>query len=65
MRAYRLSRQVDDGNRVTIDMDFDSVEDASDFRGALEQIWQTPQSKQQLVSHETPLLYDVVEQRQL
>jgi hypothetical protein len=65
MRAYRLSRQVDDGSRVTIDMDFDSVEDATEFRSALEQIWQTPQSKQQLVSHETPRLYDVVEQRQL
>jgi hypothetical protein len=65
MRAYRVSRQVDDPNQVTIDLDFDSLEDAVAFRGALEQIWQTPQSKEQLVAHGTPELYDVVEQRRL
>jgi len=65
MRAYRMSRQVDDPNQVIIDLDFDSLEDATAFRGALEQIWQTPQSKEQLIAHSTPQLYDVVEQRQL
>jgi len=65
MRAYRLSRLVDDPNKVTIDLDFDSIEDATAFRGALEQIWQTPQSQEQLIAHSTPELYDVVEQRQL
>jgi len=65
MRAYRLSRLVDDPNTVTIDLDFDSIEDATAFRGALEQIWQTPQSQEQLIAHSTPELYDVVEQRQL
>lgn len=65
MRAYRVSRLVAEPNRVTVDMDFDSVEDASSFRGALEKIWQTPQSKEQLVSHEVPELLDVVEQRTL
>ena len=65
MRAYRMSRQVDDPNKVTIDLDFDSLEEATAFRGALEQIWQTPQSRQQLVAHSTPTLYDVVEQRQI
>jgi ribose 5-phosphate isomerase len=62
MRGYRMSRLVDDPSKVVIDLDFDSVEDATEFRGALEQIWQTPQSKQHLVSHATPLLYHVVEQ---
>ena len=65
MRGYRMSRQVDDPNKVAIDLDFDSVEDATEFRGALEQIWQTPQSKQQMISHGTPTLYDVVEQRRV
>jgi ribosomal protein L35AE/L33A len=65
MRAYRVSRRVDDPNTVTVDLEFDSLEDATAFRGALEQIWKTPQSKEQLVSHGTPALYDVVEQRQL
>ena len=65
MRAYRMSRQVDDPNNVVVDLDFDLLDEAADFRVALEQIWQTPQSKEQLVSHETPRLYDVVEQRRL
>ena len=65
VRSYRMSRQADDPSKVAVDLDFDSIEDASEFRGALEQIWQTPQSKAQLISHESPRLYDVVEQRQL
>jgi quinol monooxygenase YgiN len=65
MRAYRMARQADEPNKVVVDMDFDSIEAATDFRAALEQIWQTPQSRQELVSHEAPRLYDVVEQRQL
>jgi hypothetical protein len=64
-RGYRVSRQVDDPNKVTVDLDFDSHEDAVAFRGALEQIWQTPQSKEQLVSHEPLRLYAVVELREL
>ena len=65
VRAYRVSRRVDDANRVTIDLEFDSFEAASDFGASLEQIWRTPQSNEQLVAHEAPELYDVVEQRQL
>ena len=65
MRSYRMARQVDDPNKVVVDLDFDSIEEATDFRGALEQIWRTPQSQQQLVAHSTPVLYDVVEQRAL
>jgi hypothetical protein len=61
MRSYRLSRYVGEPNKVTIDMDFDSVADATAFRGALEQIWTTPQSKEQLISHGTPELLDLVE----
>jgi hypothetical protein len=65
VRAYRMSRQADDPSKVVVDMDFDSLEEATAFRGALEQIWQTPQSKDQLVSHDAPVLYEVVEQRQV
>jgi ribosomal protein L35AE/L33A len=63
MRSYRMSRRVDDPSQVVVDLEFDSVEDATAFRGALEQIWRTPQSQQQLVSHEAPVVYDVVEER--
>jgi len=65
VRSYRLSRYADEPNKVTIDLDFDSFEDAATFRGALEQIWTTPQSKEQLVSHGTPRLLDLVEHRVL
>jgi hypothetical protein len=65
MRAYRLARRVDEPNEVVIDLDFDSVEEATEFRAALEQIWRTPQSQEELVAHGTPTLYDVVEQRRL
>jgi ribosomal protein L35AE/L33A len=65
MRGYRMSRLVDDPNKVVIDLDFDTPEDATAFRGALEQIWRTPQSKEQLVSHNEPQVYHVVEQRDL
>lgn len=65
MRSYRMSRRLDDPQKVFVDLDFDSVDEATAFRGALEQIWRTPQSKEHLVSHETPTLFEVVEQREL
>lgn len=65
MRSYRLSRHVEDPNEVTIDMDFDTIEDATAFRGALEKIWATPQSQEQLVAHAAPRLLDLVESRTL
>src|SRR5689334_2787514 len=63
VRAYRVSRSVHEPNRVVVDLDFDSVTDATTFRDALEQIWRTPQSKQQLASHGTPEVLDVVVDR--
>ena len=65
MRSYRMARQVDDPRKVVIDLDFDSLREATEFREALEQIWRTPQSQQQLVAHSTPVLYDLVEERAL
>jgi hypothetical protein len=50
---------------VVIDMDFDSAEEATAFRGALEQIWRTPQSRNELVAHNAPTVYEVVENRVL
>ena len=65
VRSYRMTRAVEDPNHVMIDLEFDSLEDATAFRGALEKIWETPQSKQQLVSHGTPELRDLVEEKTL
>jgi hypothetical protein len=63
VRSYRVSRQVEDPDQVTVDLDFDSVEDATAFRGALEKIWATPQSREHLVSHEAPRILEVVDAR--
>lgn len=65
VRSYRLSRDAGQPNRVTIDLDFDSHDEAATYRGALEQIWTTPQSKEQLIEHEAPQILEVVEHRTL
>ena len=65
MRSYRMARQIDDPTKVVIDLDFDTLADATSFREALAQIWRTPQSRDHLVDHGTPTLYDVVEERVL
>ena len=65
VRSYRLARELADPNRVVIDLDFDSAEEATVFRGALEQIWRTPRSRHELVAHTAPTVYEVVETRVL
>lgn len=39
VRRYRVSRPVDDPRYVKIDLDFDTVDEAESFRGALESLW--------------------------
>lgn len=65
VRSYRVARRVDDGNQITIDLEFDTTDEATAFRGALEQIWRTPQSREQLVEHGTPAIYEVADSRVL
>ena len=59
--SYRLGRDVEEPNRVGVDLDFESIEDAEAFRIQLEKIWQTPQSKAQIAGHASARLFDVVE----
>jgi ribose 5-phosphate isomerase len=65
VRSYRLSRLATDQNQIMIDLHFDDVDTATSFRGALEKIWATPQSREQLVEHSVPAVYQVVEDREL
>ena len=60
VRSYRVLRLADDANDVRVLLDFDTPDAAVDFRGHLEQIWRTPQSRAQLLSHEEPVLLEVV-----
>jgi hypothetical protein len=65
VRSYRLAREFADPNRVVIDMEFDSAEEATTFGSALEQVWRTPQSRNELVAHNAPKIYELVENRVL
>jgi hypothetical protein len=60
VRSYRVLRRADDAQDVQVILDFDSPEAAVEFRGELEQIWRTPQSREQLVAHDEPLLLEDV-----
>lgn len=61
VRGYRLSRVVGAPDRVVIDLDFDTADDATAFRSSLQKIWSSPQSGAQLVEHGEPRLLEVVE----
>jgi hypothetical protein len=63
--GYRLCRRSDDEHDVEIILDFGSVADAEEFRRRLQRIWASPQSRSQLLTHEEPVILDVVEERTL
>ncbi len=60
VRSHRIARDATDPQRVLVDLDFDDAAAAIDFRGALQKIWATPLSQQQLVRHVDPIVLDVV-----
>jgi hypothetical protein len=62
VRAYRVARSEEEAGKVTVDLDFDNADEATAFRARLEQILQTPQSKEQLISHQRPHLYHLTAQ---
>jgi hypothetical protein len=63
VRSYRLGRDVAEPNRVTIDLDFDTLPEAETFLQSLWKIWDTPQSKAQVIDARSPRVLDVVVQR--
>ena len=65
VRTLRVSRDVADPSRVTIDLDFDTQDEAVAFRGFLEKVWATPQSQRELAGHAAPRLLHLSEQRSL
>jgi len=64
VRRHRVLRRVDDPSRVDVELDFDSVAEAGAFREKLEKVFATPRSRQELLSHETPVLLNLVETRE-
>jgi hypothetical protein len=63
VRSYRVLRRADDARDVQVILDFDTEGAATEFRGRLQQILTTPQSREQLVSHDDPVLLEVVAQQ--
>jgi len=63
VRSYRVSRDVADPNRVTVDLDFDTIPEAESFLGSLRKIWETPQSKSQVLDSRSPKVLDLITQR--
>ena len=65
VRSYRISRGADEPQRVMIDLDFDSVTQAEEFREFLAGVMRTPQAQAAVVDHRPPVLLDVTEARSL
>jgi hypothetical protein len=61
VRTYRVLRESDEPSRVVVELDLDTLEEASLLRHDLERIWATPVSRAQLVSHEEPVVLSLVE----
>ena len=61
VRAYRILRETADPSRLVIELDFDSTQDALGHLTGLRKIWATPLSRDQLVSHEEPVIMSLVE----
>jgi hypothetical protein len=65
VRSYRISRQAGDPNQITVDLEFGSTAEAEAFVPMLEKVWETPQSREQLVAHEAPQILELVRHRVL
>ncbi len=63
VRQYRVSRRAEDPTTVVIDLDFDSIDDATAFRQSLQKVWATPQSQAELVDHAVTMLNEGLEQQ--
>jgi hypothetical protein len=61
VQAYRVSRGLTEPNDVIVDLDFADDATANAFLPKLAQIMNSPQAKEQVVSHHRPTLYTVVE----
>jgi len=63
VRRYRVLRSVAEPDRVTVQLDFDSDDEAAAFLPRLERIWASPRSQAQLVGHAPSELLTLVTDR--
>lgn len=60
VRAYRITRDATDPHHIFVELDFDNATRAEDFAEVLAKIWRTPQSREQLTEHATPVILNVL-----
>ena len=60
VQSCRVSRGLTEPQRVLIDLDFDDEATAAAFLPRLTQIWNSPQSRSELIGHEPPRLYTLI-----
>lgn len=65
VRSHRISRSLDDPQKVVVDVDFETETQARAFLEALVLVRATPQSHQQLVASEPPEIYAVVDAQEV
>jgi len=65
VRSYRVARGADEPDRVMIDLDFDSVTRAEEFREFLAGVMRTPQAQAEVVDHRPPVVVEVMEAQTL
>ena len=65
VRSYRVVRGHEDPNQVIIDLEFDSITRAEEFREFLGRILSTPQSREQLLEHRAPVILETMEEKTL
>jgi len=58
---YRVSRNAEDPTQVMVDLEFDSIGRAEEFREFLRGVMLTPQALSELVDHRPPTVFEVVE----
>jgi hypothetical protein len=58
---YRVSRAAEDPTKVMVDLEFDSTGRAEEFREFLGGVMRTPQALSELVEHQPPTVFEVME----
>lgn len=60
VRTYRVSRPVDDPNYAIIDLEFDTVPEATAFLAMLRQLWEKAEGR--IITKPRGQIFDTVEQ---
>ena len=63
VRSYQVYRPTDNPNFVGVDLEFDSLGEAEEFKEVLEELWRSPQAMAALSGAPRVRVVDVVERK--